>query len=796
MKKPRFRKELGRLLVWGCTIVLSQCYPLTTDAKDQPLISMLRCEAVPTNGLPSWSKDVLFLYSGGKLTATRRTTSHPGKEEYVGAIMPDGSVEISGKGFYDDPEHSQWRSNFQGRISASGDTVLSGASVSAATGVRTPCSIEFSDAISQLLPGAILSSSHAGLLIADPHDEKKFDAIAGTAQWSTIAPNAGQPQTLGVRIDVDIPARKLHATLMLQKNTEAGLSASHTLDLRFNFDDGADIRGIADMGLPQLREEHAATGTKLVAVRVKIDDRHYIVGLTSSDSDVAQNLDLLAHRSWLDIPLLFDSGRIAKLTFEKGASGERVMSEALDAWGFSGEHSAAEPRSTPPADEHDVALPPINRASPAMTPQPPTPPIVSAKPQNLTADTPKADNVAKFLAKMKAEDEQPSGATKPFNSASSGSRGEASPLDTAGAAKKQQDLSGDRDAQSWTKRAEQFDNWLAQTYIDCWTQPARTPAGDPYVPAIRISFNPDGSLSIPPELVNPPSDSRWNYYAASAMQAVLKCNPLHIPDEYAPYFMKWKVKTVHFSPKARSSAPAAPKARTWLTIDFARDVDLLGEVGTNPTNDASTDDKTLQACQADGESLVKTIREGLTENPTIAASYHIAPDVVHYNCTRSETAPRCSGCGLDSDSERSQRPLPYQVFYTTRLIGLYNAGRSLQIRAENLAKDQADKARQQEESKQPAKFVVVVRRRDAVWGLFHGMFAYGGIPWPSGMHTPEECRASASMLPFALGRKLKAHPEMLAGTTDDITNFHASCEMTSDAPECAKDCQNNSQIFN
>jgi hypothetical protein len=120
----------------------------------------------------------------------------------------------------------------------------------------------------------------------------------------------------------------------------------------------------------------------------------------------------------------------------------------------------------------------------------------------------------------------------------------------------------------------------------------------------------------------------------------------------------------------------------------------------------------------------------------------------------------------------------------------------VQIRAENLAKDQADKARQQEESRQPAKFVVVVRRRDAVWGLFHGMFAYGGIPWPGGMHTPEECRASASMLPFALERKLKAHPEMLAGTTDDITNFHVSCEAVSDAPACDKDCQNNSQIFN
>jgi hypothetical protein len=119
----------------------------------------------------------------------------------------------------------------------------------------------------------------------------------------------------------------------------------------------------------------------------------------------------------------------------------------------------------------------------------------------------------------------------------------------------------------------------------------------------------------------------------------------------------------------------------------------------------------------------------------------------------------------------------------------------VQIRAENLAKDQADKARQQEESRQPAKFVMVVRRHDTVWGIFHGMFALGA-PWPGAkIHTPEECRGASAMLWIGLRQKIASHPEMVKGSYDDASNFHVSCEAVGNEPECDESCQKNSQIF-
>ncbi|MGA2045692.1 MAG: hypothetical protein ABSG83_20275, partial [Roseiarcus sp.] len=108
--------------------------------------------------------------------------------------------------------------------------------------------------------------------------------------------------------------------------------ATHTIDLRATFADGAEIRGIQDLGLPQLRRADATSGEALSGVKVKISDGYFLIGLTRSDADAAHNLGLLATRAWFDFPMLLTDERIAKLTFEKGDTGDRVMAQALDAW--------------------------------------------------------------------------------------------------------------------------------------------------------------------------------------------------------------------------------------------------------------------------------------------------------------------------------------------------------------------------------------------------------------------------------------------------------------------------------
>jgi outer membrane biosynthesis protein TonB len=97
--------------------------------------------------------------------------------------------------------------------------------------------------------------------------------------------------------------------------------------------------------------------------------------------------------------------------------------------------------------------------------------------------------------------------------------------------------------------ASALDAWLTESYLNCWTPPPTMPDGDTYVAQIKVIFNPDGSLSGRPVLLNPPTDPAWRAHAESAMRAVKKCDPLKVPAQYAPYFDQWKVETIHFDPR-------------------------------------------------------------------------------------------------------------------------------------------------------------------------------------------------------------------------------------------------------
>jgi len=94
-----------------------------------------------------------------------------------------------------------------------------------------------------------------------------------------------------------------------------------------------------------------------------------------------------------------------------------------------------------------------------------------------------------------------------------------------------------------------FDAWMIKTYLSCWKPPAPPADADPYVARVRLAFKPDGSLSKPPKLVNPPSNPSLKPQASSALKAVQNCNPLPMPAQYRPFYEQWKTRTIHFSPR-------------------------------------------------------------------------------------------------------------------------------------------------------------------------------------------------------------------------------------------------------
>ncbi|WOJ89879.1 hypothetical protein RZS28_00760 [Methylocapsa polymorpha] len=93
-----------------------------------------------------------------------------------------------------------------------------------------------------------------------------------------------------------------------------------------------------------------------------------------------------------------------------------------------------------------------------------------------------------------------------------------------------------------------LDGLLQEQYKRCWNYIGA--AGQKkYVPEIHVQYAQDGSLIGQPSLLNPPSDPNLRNLAESALRAVRRCDPLHIPAQYQPYYDQWKGRIVRFDPE-------------------------------------------------------------------------------------------------------------------------------------------------------------------------------------------------------------------------------------------------------
>ncbi len=93
-----------------------------------------------------------------------------------------------------------------------------------------------------------------------------------------------------------------------------------------------------------------------------------------------------------------------------------------------------------------------------------------------------------------------------------------------------------------------LDGLLQEQYKRCWNY-IGVGGQKKYVPEIHVQYAQDGSLIGQPALLNPPSDPNLRTLAESALRAVRRCDPLHIPAQYQPYYDQWKGRIVRFDPE-------------------------------------------------------------------------------------------------------------------------------------------------------------------------------------------------------------------------------------------------------
>lgn len=181
---------------------------------------------------------------------------------------------------------------------------------------------------------AIPVSQRAILYEEVPGSPQAPTAHKGRAVWRIDGVNPGQglPLETVVKADVEIPEAGLTLAMVIRRNTDSTLPASHTIELNFGKTQGGEGRSIRDVGVPQLKAEEGTRGTPLAGLPVPVTENLFLIGLSNTPADVERNLDFLRNRQWIDVPIRYTNGRRAVLAFEKGVSGDRAITEALKAW--------------------------------------------------------------------------------------------------------------------------------------------------------------------------------------------------------------------------------------------------------------------------------------------------------------------------------------------------------------------------------------------------------------------------------------------------------------------------------
>lgn len=176
-------------------------------------------------------------------------------------------------------------------------------------------------------------AQRAALLMEAPNEPNKVKTFVGTVVWrlDNVSASPGQPLGKAVRADIDLPEAKLKAAMIFEKNFDASLSASHTMTVVFTPAQDSPVGAVKEIKVPQMRALESQTTDPLGGIPVPIVENSFLVGLSRGAVET-QNIELIKQRDWVDIPMILQSGRAAKLTFEKSTTGTRAIEDAVAAW--------------------------------------------------------------------------------------------------------------------------------------------------------------------------------------------------------------------------------------------------------------------------------------------------------------------------------------------------------------------------------------------------------------------------------------------------------------------------------
>lgn len=174
-----------------------------------------------------------------------------------------------------------------------------------------------------------LAGSQSLLLEASDSGTTGAVPFSGTVEWSRGTDEMGLPTLIG---KANIPARNLAVDVLIRKNSDASLPASHLMEVNFRVTDSFIGGSIAGLPGVLLKNEELVQGTPLVGASARVVGNSFLFALSAAPSDVTANSNLLTSRKWMDLALIYATGKRAIITLEKDAAAETMFREVVSTW--------------------------------------------------------------------------------------------------------------------------------------------------------------------------------------------------------------------------------------------------------------------------------------------------------------------------------------------------------------------------------------------------------------------------------------------------------------------------------
>lgn len=159
-------------------------------------------------------------------------------------------------------------------------------------------------------------------------------AETGSTVWSVVqeSPGGDLPPEPAIRAEVNIPAKGLELRMTIRRNADASLPASHIIEMIFLTEENFEGGGIENVLRVAFKPSEAAPGNPLIGIPAKIADGYFLIALSNVEDERDLNLQLMRRQSWIDIPIVYGSGRRALVTMERGVPGDRAFIDVLETW--------------------------------------------------------------------------------------------------------------------------------------------------------------------------------------------------------------------------------------------------------------------------------------------------------------------------------------------------------------------------------------------------------------------------------------------------------------------------------